>query len=172
MVEQVTFQTVFQFLQTVGILVGVFYYVMTIRANQRNQEITLKNQQLSSVHRILEVYNDPEAYSKWNEVLNLKWEDYDDFRRRYGNNQDPEMEAKYGTMFQYYDGIGYLWKEGVLDIQSLSVYLGWGCLLLWWRYKPVVEGTREYYLDYCLYWEQLAETLEEVMGDRINSPRD
>jgi hypothetical protein len=31
MVEQVTFQTIFQFLQTVGILVGVFYYIMTIR---------------------------------------------------------------------------------------------------------------------------------------------
>ena len=42
MVEQITFQTLFQFLQTVGILVGVFYYIMTIRANQRNQELTLK----------------------------------------------------------------------------------------------------------------------------------
>ena len=30
MVEQVAFQTVFQFLQTVGILVGVFYYIMTL----------------------------------------------------------------------------------------------------------------------------------------------
>ena len=47
MVEQVTFQILFQFLQTVGILVGVFYYIMTIRTNQRNQEISLKNQQLT-----------------------------------------------------------------------------------------------------------------------------
>jgi len=37
-----TYQTVFQFLQTVGILVGVFYYVMTIRANQRNQQLQLE----------------------------------------------------------------------------------------------------------------------------------
>jgi hypothetical protein len=45
MVEQLTFQTVFQFLQTVGILVGVFYYIMTIRANQRNQELSIKSQE-------------------------------------------------------------------------------------------------------------------------------
>ena len=45
MVEQVTFQTIFQFLQTVGILVGVFYYVLTIRANQRNQELARKAQE-------------------------------------------------------------------------------------------------------------------------------
>lgn len=44
MVEQVTFQTLFQFLQTVGFLVGVFYYITTIRTNQRNQELTLKAQ--------------------------------------------------------------------------------------------------------------------------------
>ncbi len=36
MVEPVTFQILFQFLQTVGVLVGVFYYIMTIRTNQRN----------------------------------------------------------------------------------------------------------------------------------------
>ncbi len=47
MVEQITFQTIFQFLKTVGILVGVFYYIMTIRTNQRNQEIAQKNQELT-----------------------------------------------------------------------------------------------------------------------------
>jgi hypothetical protein len=47
MVEQITFQTIFQFLQTVGILVGVFYYISTIRTNQRNQEISLRNQELT-----------------------------------------------------------------------------------------------------------------------------
>ena len=45
MVEQVTFQTIFQFLQTLGILVGVFYYVMTLRYNRRNQELQLETRQ-------------------------------------------------------------------------------------------------------------------------------
>jgi hypothetical protein len=41
-IEQLTFQTVFQFPQTVGILVSVFYYITTIRANQRNQQLQLE----------------------------------------------------------------------------------------------------------------------------------
>ena len=47
MVEQVTFKTIFQFLQTAGILAGVFYYIMTIRTYQRNQEIGSRNQELT-----------------------------------------------------------------------------------------------------------------------------
>ena len=34
-------------LQTVGILVGIFYYIMTIRTNQRNQDIAIRNQELT-----------------------------------------------------------------------------------------------------------------------------
>jgi len=56
MVEQVTFQTIFQFLQTLGILVGVFYYIMTIRTNQRNQEIAQKNQELQLESRNLQLF--------------------------------------------------------------------------------------------------------------------
>jgi hypothetical protein len=45
MVEQVAFQTVFQFLQTVGILVGVFYYIMTLRNTRKNQQLQLETRQ-------------------------------------------------------------------------------------------------------------------------------
>ena len=45
MAEQITFQIIFQFLQTVGILIGVFYYIMTIRTNQRNQKMQLETRQ-------------------------------------------------------------------------------------------------------------------------------
>jgi hypothetical protein len=38
MVEQVTFQTIFQFLQTVGILTAVYYYIMTLRNAERARQ--------------------------------------------------------------------------------------------------------------------------------------
>jgi hypothetical protein len=37
MVEQVTFQIIFQFLQTVGILVGVYYYISTLRNSRKDR---------------------------------------------------------------------------------------------------------------------------------------
>ena len=56
MVEPVTFQTIFQFLQTVGILVGVYYYITTIRVNQRNQELARNAQEHATETRQLDIY--------------------------------------------------------------------------------------------------------------------
>jgi hypothetical protein len=60
MVEQMAFQTVFQFLQTMGILVGVFYYVMTIRANQRNQQLQLETRQAQLFMQPYNRWSDPD----------------------------------------------------------------------------------------------------------------
>jgi hypothetical protein len=65
MVEQITFQTIFQFLQTVGILVGVFYYIMTLRNSQRTQQQQLETRQAQLFMQIFIHNTDP------------------DFRRRY-----------------------------------------------------------------------------------------
>ncbi len=153
-------QTVLTYLTLISVPVGIFYYMMTLRNTQ-------KTQKLNATYRLLEVYRDQNEYYKWLQVLHLEWDDPDDFWEKYSGSTNPEMEAKFGTMFQYYDGLGYLWKEGVIDLRSLAAYFGWGCILMWKRYKPIVESNREHYLDFCIYWEQLAEALEELIGERI-----
>jgi hypothetical protein len=98
MAEQITFQTIFQFLQTVGILVGVYYYIMTIRTNQRNQEIALRNQELTlktqeqaletrQAQLFMQVFSQLSSTEKWREyleILELEWDDYIDFQKKYG----------------------------------------------------------------------------------------
>ena len=41
----ITYQMILSTLQTVGLLVGIGYYIMTLRNQQKNQEISLKNQE-------------------------------------------------------------------------------------------------------------------------------
>ena len=101
MVEQVTFQTLFQFLQTLGILVGVFYYIMTIRANQRNQELTLRAQEHASETRHAQLYmtlfdtiNNHDIWRLINEIREYSFTDFDDFMERYGPVKNPDAYAK------------------------------------------------------------------------------
>jgi preprotein translocase subunit YajC len=42
---EITYQMVMSTLQTAGILVGIFYYIMTLRNQRKNQELTLKAQE-------------------------------------------------------------------------------------------------------------------------------
>ena len=44
---EITYQMVLSTLQTVGLLVGIFYYVTTMRNAQKTRELTLESQELS-----------------------------------------------------------------------------------------------------------------------------
>jgi len=125
MVEQVTFQTIFQFLQTVGILVGVFYYIMTIRTNQRNQELTRKAQETTLETRqaqlfmpLYETFRNHQYRKHWSQVMNLEWTDWEDFRERYvgATCSQPSVMPIFQSQMSFFEGIGVLVKKGLIDI--------------------------------------------------------
>ena len=157
MVEAVTFQTVFQFLQTVSIMVGIAYYFIVMNNQQKNQKLT-------ATYDIFEVVRSEEHYRTWLELLWLEWDDVDDFYAKYN---DLEWQSKWGTMFQKYDSLGLLWKNGLIKLEDVSNIMGAGCLLLWVRYKPVVEMWRSRsYSDQWMHWEQLCEAVKPLVEDK------
>jgi hypothetical protein len=165
---EITYQMVLSTLQTVALIVGIYYYVVTIRANQRNREISLMNQQLRTAYSVLDIYRDEKEYFKWLELMNLEWVDYDDFHEKYLIGAS-KMEAKWGSMCQFFDGLGYLWKKGVLDLENLKELIGFSCVTTWTKFKPIVERRREkYYLDTYINWQHLAEALEPMISDKVN----
>ena len=139
-----------------GVISGFTYYVMTVRATQ-------KNQQLSSMYDIMSVFRDEGMYRIWKDALQYEWIDWDDFNGKYWA---PEEEPKWVTMMLYYDGLGYLWKKGVLNLKDISKYLGYGCILYWRKFKPIVEVIRkEYNKDSFCYYGEFEEALEvELKG--------
>jgi hypothetical protein len=170
MVEQAAFQTVFQFLQTVGILVGVFYYVMTIRANQRNQELTLRAQEQALETREAQLmmqlwstwmeYRD--AYSVWTAI---EYEDFEDFWERYGS--DPSFWDKNSSIITWYENVGVLVKEGLLDIRLIALMYAGGTRKVWEKLEPLMDGLREKF-DYPRVWSEtvyLCETLIKYMDE-------
>jgi hypothetical protein len=150
MVEQVTFQTIFQFLQTVGILVGVYYYIMTIRTNQKNQELTLRAQEHATETRQLDIYmklqlkkTDPEWNKNYLEVGALEWEDFDDFARKYSHNVNPEDAGKRFAVWEHWNSLGYVLWRGVIDSDTVFDMFGNGVIGNWTKFEPIIQGFRE-----------------------------
>ena len=155
MVEAASFQTIFQFLQTVSIMVGIAYYFIVMN-NQR------KNQKLTATYDMLEFYKDPKVYHQWLEVLRLEWDDVDDFFAKYNTT---EWQSKWANMFQQFNGYGLMWKKGLIDIDEFAHMMP-GCQLLWVRYKPVVERWRVInYSESFMEWEELSKALEPLVND-------
>jgi hypothetical protein len=182
MAEQITFQIIFQFLQTVGILVGVFYYIMTIRTNQRNQEIAQKNQELtlkaqehSTETRQLDIFmryqilrTDPDWNITSQEVYALEWNNFDDFARRYSHSENPEGAGKRFAIWNYWEGIGYILSRGVIDPETAYDMFGNGCISFWFKFEPIIRGFRERdgRPEGWRWFEYLAEEMKKVRERR------
>jgi hypothetical protein len=127
-----------------------------------------KNQKLNAVHNLMQKHQDPTFTRNWDEVMDWEWDDYDDFHEKYWD--DHEMSSKFYTVFNFYEGIGFLWKTGVYDLDDVGArFFGPWCITTWWKFKPIILQSREkYYSDWMKNWEELQEELESMIGDRMN----
>ena len=140
----------------VGVIAGFSYYFLTIR----NQN---KNQQLVSVYNMISIMRDKEMYRNWYDMLDYEWIDFDDFSRKYKTS---EQEPEWMPVLNYFDSIGILWKKGVVNLEDLSSSMSFAVILLWRKFKPIIEAHRMYYQGWFSYFEEFAEAVEAKYGDR------
>jgi len=154
----VDYQTIFQFLQTIGILVGVFYYIMTIRTNKRNQDISLRNQELTlkaqdftletrQAQLFMNIYNKfaSKEFQKDSEQMMVVWEwnDYDDFMAKYGPEANPDDHAIWDMSLQFYEGIGVIVRRGLIDPELVYDLMYGSIIGFWERHEVIIQGIRD-----------------------------
>ena len=80
-------------LQTAGLLVGISYYIMTLRNQQKSQkhaEETRKIQLMLEITQYIQSGNQAD----WQDLLNLEWTDFNDFQSKYGFENNPTIYSK------------------------------------------------------------------------------
>ena len=167
---EITYQMVLGTLQTVGLLVGIFYYIMTIRANQKNQELTLETRQLQLYMKVLEDNRTQEFQKQWTDVAyHQEFKDYEEWREKYGPRTNPEAYANFFHVTNWFQGIGYLVRTGVLDVEVVSEYIRpMSVIFLWEKVSPIVKVHRETTNPRALdSFEYLARVTEEMLERRI-----
>lgn len=101
------------------------------------------------------------------EVANIKTEDEEDFEKLVDPSQ-PYVD-KLGTMMRWWDGLGYLVKNGFLDVERLSVMgAGIAHIRMWQRWEPFIYNLRETRNnpDYQLGFEYVAKEMTELRKRR------
>jgi len=88
---EITYQMVLSTIQTIGILIGIYYYIMTLR----NQNRTRQEQWL------LQLYHskaDHEAMQRFFKYMEASWDDYEDYCARAVPGQISRAETSVGCM--------------------------------------------------------------------------
>ena len=170
--EMVEANIVLTLLQTVSIMVGIGYYITTLRNQQKNQKMTAETRKIQLLLEMNQEIIDS-GTTDWIDMIETKWENYEDFSSKYGYEADPELYKKRIKMWRRMNIMGLLIRDGLIDIPTYHQYLGAGPILIWKHFKEIIEEQRARYDDPEQYMgmEIIANELDNYRMSLGLSPR-
>ena len=131
------YQIIFQFLQTVGILVGIIYYIMTLRNTTKARQRDLIHQKVQSLS--LDYTRAFWELATWND-----WETVEEFNEKYGMPNNPEAKAKFSYVMRQFSMAGTLLKENMANADLIfQLYPAQAVIGMWEEFEAVILDVRE-----------------------------
>jgi hypothetical protein len=145
MVDLALLQSVSYIAGALGVCVAAIFYVLNLRISQRNQRLTLETRQAQFYTQIYHQLTSEDSQRRWLDAMNMEWRDYDEYERKYGSDEHPEMYAKrYAALYEL-SGVGYLLKKGLIDKDTAYSLAETQGLWLWRKFEPIVREQRVRY---------------------------
>ena len=136
-----------------GVIAGFSYYIMTVRNAGRARRTQLLVQ-------LRQPLMDLEFQKATIDLLSMDFSSYEEFLEKFYSKVNPENYALRFRQRHYYDGIGYLLHENLIDLDSVYNLIGGPTLITVWRkWKPIIKGNRERFdnPDWFKWFEYLAD---------------
>ena len=103
-------------------------------------------------------------------LMNLKWKTFDDYMEKYGGiTGNIELAAALESWLSYFDGLGILVKEGMIDLDMVYNVSFSRILFLWFKFETIIKEFRKSpwnMPDYCQNFEYLANKIIEVRREK------
>ncbi|MGD0805764.1 MAG: hypothetical protein ABSA11_17010 [Candidatus Bathyarchaeia archaeon] len=166
MVDLVEIQTIYYMVAATGVLVAAAYYVLNMRATRRTQELALKSQdqtlQTRQAQLFMGVYQTSISRDFLHIVnkLDVEVKNWDDFDRIL---KDPETYEDFTGVVLFFEGIGVLVRENLIDVRLVSLLIS-GLVTGWWeKYGPYILQARERlgFPRWCIEFEYLNDRIIE-----------
>ena len=144
-----------------GVCFAAYYYIITLRNNQRALRINMTS-------NLLQFDTSVEGQKIWIELINMKWKDYDDFEKKYGSDNNMDNFAKRQSTWKMYDNLGRQLQAGLLDRETLYYMGATNVIWIWAKFRGVIEENRRRYTGKTGYsgFEYLANELNHMSQER------
>ena len=153
-----------------GVLAGFSYYVLTVRATRKNQQMQLEARRAQLYSQVYSWFVETDALVEYMDMLNWEWTDYGDFERKYGSDNNVLEYAKRTRVWHTLDMVGLMVKDGTVDIKTIYP-LHVMALFTWFKFKGVIEEQRKRYYTqtYLENWEYLVNEFIKY-GEKKGDP--
>ena len=90
-----------------------------------------------------------------------QWNDFDDWREKYGARKNPSGASVYFTLDTYFEGLGTLVKRKLINPHLVDDLMGSDILIYWKKMRPVADGLRKQ--EGWATWAENSEFLYEAI---------
>jgi hypothetical protein len=144
-----------------GVCVAAFYYVMNLRETTKNRRGTLTNV-------LIQPFTTKEFATTWIGFAKMKWDNFEDFQKKYDSRVNPENYAARVSFWNLCDSIGYQYRTGLIDIGTIYSVAGTWISGGWLLFGDVIKEFRksDYPRDEYENFEYLAEVLMKMRAQR------
>ncbi len=140
MVDQFTLQTISIVITGLTLSIAAIYYMLTLRYTRMNLKNTLETRQAQMFMGIYNQLNRSEFVEAWQLVFDVKWTTWEEYRA-YSNV--PENGKALWILGMFYEGLGVLVKEELVDIRLVAETIT-GMTRMWWeKYLPIIDEGRK-----------------------------
>jgi hypothetical protein len=157
----VTVETISIVFTGLSVSLAVFYYINTLRYQSRARKTEM-------FMRLFERRNTTEVTRNFFRHMQTQWDDYEDYMQKYDSAVNPESAAIRNSHWAWYDGLGLLLRDGLVDRETVYSLQGIPCLLVWFKWETVLKGIRKGTLgeDWMESFEYLANEMIRMRQER------
>lgn len=154
---EITYQMVLSTIQTVGLLVGISYYILSLRNQNRARKTQLYLQMINK-------FSEPDYLEALGKLNDLEWSTAEDFIEDW---RAPEGRMTIRTLGNWYEGLGVLVKENLLDMRVVALLVTGLVIQFWDKFIPVIDEVREalewprFYIEAEYLYDQLKSYIKE-----------
>lgn len=154
MVDLVVLQSLSYVAAAVGVCLAAFYYALNLREAS-------KNRKLVTATGIINNFMTEERNKLYLDLLTMEWKDFEDFAKKYDSRVNPDNWVKRASWWAALDLLGYQWRNGLIDTETIYGLYGAEIEGSWRRFGPIIREYRksDYPSHRYMYFEALAEEI-------------
>ena len=103
-----------------GLTASVLYYTMVLRNANKTQQQQLETRQAQLFMQIYNKFSESDFMEKYEIVMRkVTYESYEDYVEKYINKNQMNENIMVGSLLTYFEGIGVLLEDGLVDPEKI-----------------------------------------------------
>jgi hypothetical protein len=157
----VDIQAISVIIAALSVALAALNSILTSRRTARNEELTLETRQaqmfMQMQNRLSDSMRDTPGFEV---ILNTKFDTFDEFHDLC--NSDPTINKVVRGYAGFYESLGVLVKEKLIDVRLVSLMWG-GTTRMFWEFLEPIIGEWRVALNYPRLWSETEYVCKEVL---------